>query len=343
MENIVDPLLKWYQINKRDLPWRDSNNPYYIWISEIMLQQTQVKTVIPYFQRFIQTLPDYQSLANVEDDKLMKLWEGLGYYSRARNLKVAANQIKENYKTFPQTYAQLLTLKGIGPYSAGAIASIAFNEKKPAVDGNVLRVISRVLNSEKDISLKSTFNYIFEEIEKILPVNSGDFNQALMELGATICTPKTYDCLACPIQKYCKANQTNNVAKLPIKTTKIKKKIENKTVIILTYQDEVAIVQNNEKILNNLWYFPMHDGHLSYDEVIQLYHCYDCYALADYTHIFTHLQWNMKGYVVKVDTKNEDYIWKNQLQIQNEVALPTAFKKYYEAFIEYESRSVYER
>ena len=183
MKKIVIPLLEWYQENKRDLPWRMEKDPYYVWISEVMLQQTRIETVIPYFKRFIGELPTVHDLAIVDDDKLLKYWEGLGYYNRARNLKKAAIKIVSQYNgEFPQTFEDICSLPGIGEYTAGAIASIAYDEPVPAVDGNVLRVVSRVVASKKDVLEAKTKKEFTEKLQKIMPKQAGDFNEGLMEL-----------------------------------------------------------------------------------------------------------------------------------------------------------------
>lgn len=344
MKKIVKPLLNWYHENKRDLPWRKTKDPYHIWISEIMLQQTRVDTVIPYYHRFVATLPTYHDLAKVEEEKLLKLWEGLGYYSRARNLKVAANQVLEKFDHFPNCYEDLIQLKGIGPYSAGAISSISSNEKRSAIDGNVLRVVSRVRNSDKDITLKSTFNEINDCLIEIMPKNSGDFNQALMELGATICTYQGYQCEKCPIKKYCGAYQNQTQSLIPVKNKKITRKIIKKTILIFVYEDEIAIEKNKTKtVLYDMWQFPNLDYHLSYEDVIKNYDTIHCFELNKRKHIFSHLEWHMCAFVVEVNHKNKEFSWKSILEINNEIALPNVYKRYYDDYIEYKSRRDYER
>lgn len=217
-------LLAWYDKNKRVLPWRDVNNPYYTWVSEIMLQQTQVKTVIPYFLNFMAVFPTIGDLAKADDEALMNAWEGLGYYSRARNMRAAARTIVEQFAgQFPMDYDTILSLKGIGPYTAGAIVSIAFNQPYPAVDGNVLRVYSRLYAIEEDIRLPKTQRCIQEKVaDTISQERPGDFNQALMDLGSQICTPKNPDCSRCPLNEMCLAYQEGKAASLPYKKPKPK-------------------------------------------------------------------------------------------------------------------------
>ena len=212
LKQIVEPLIKWYGQEGRKLPWREVKNPYHIWISEIMLQQTKIEAVKKYYDRFIQELPTIQDLAKVEEDKLLKLWEGLGYYNRARNLKKAAIQIEEKFNgKMPKTYQDLITLAGIGEYTAGAIISIVFNQKVPAVDGNVLRVVSRVTKSKKDVLLPETKKEMTRKIQEILPKQAGTFNEAIMELGETICIPNGEPlCDRCPLVNICLAKTEKN-------------------------------------------------------------------------------------------------------------------------------------
>ena len=225
LEEIVRPLVKWYRDNKRILPWRDKDNAYYTWVSEIMLQQTRVEAVKPYFQRFITELPDIQSLAECPEEKLLKLWEGLGYYNRVRNMQEAAKTVKDEYNgRLPEDYQALLSLKGIGSYTAGAIASIAYGEKVPAVDGNVLRVISRITESTEDISRQSVRRKIEQQVSQIMPSDCpGDFNQALMDLGSSICIPNGEPfCENCPWEAVCQAHKYGRETDFPVKAKKKK-------------------------------------------------------------------------------------------------------------------------
>ena len=219
LQEIVEPLLAWYQKNKRELPWRDRENAYYTWVSEIMLQQTRVEAVKPYFTRFIEELPDVEALAGCPEKKLMKLWEGLGYYNRVRNMQEAAQTVVAHYEgKLPESYQELLKLKGIGSYTAGAVASIAYGIPVPAVDGNVLRVISRITESREDIMKQSVKKHMEEELKAVMPEkNPGDFNQALMELGAVICVPNgPAKCEICPVAEICLACQHQTVLELPV-------------------------------------------------------------------------------------------------------------------------------
>ncbi len=259
LKKIVIPIVKWYQNQEKTLPWKQDKEPYHIWVSEIMLQQTRVEAVKKYYTRFMEELPTIQDLANVSEEKLLKLWEGLGYYTRAKNLKKAAIQIIEDYQgKMPTSYIELLKLAGIGEYTAGAIASISYKEKVPAVDGNVLRVISRVIASKEDVLLPETKRKIAKELLQIMPEEAGDFNEGLMELGEKICMPNTIPlCEKCPIQEFCIAKKENLTAELPVRIKKQKRKIEKKTVFILKYKEEIAIRKRGKTgILANLYEFP---------------------------------------------------------------------------------------
>ena len=259
LEQIVKPIVKWYQEQEKILPWKQDKEPYHIWISEIMLQQTRIEAVKKYYTRFMKELPTIQHLAKVSDEKLLKLWEGLGYYNRAKNLKKAAIQIEENYKgQMPTSYAELLNLSGIGEYTAGAIASISYQEKVPAVDGNVLRVVSRVIASKDDVLLPETKKRITKKLLEIMPDESGDFNEGLMELGEKICLPNTIPlCEKCPIQQFCIANKEKLTNEIPVRIKKQKRKIEKRTVFIVKYKDEIAIRKREKTgILANLYEFP---------------------------------------------------------------------------------------
>ena len=259
LRKIVKPIVEWYQNQEKTLPWKQDKEPYHIWVSEIMLQQTRIEAVKKYYTKFMKELPTIHDLAVVEEEKLLKLWEGLGYYSRARNLKKAAIQIEQEYEgKMPTNYAELLKLAGIGEYTAGAIASISYKEKVPAVDGNVLRVISRVLASKEDVLLPETKRKITKALFEILPDEPGDFNEGLMELGEKVCLPNTVPlCETCPIQEFCKAHKENLTKEIPVRIKKQKQKIEKRTVFILEYQNHMAIRKREKTgILANLYEFP---------------------------------------------------------------------------------------
>lgn len=253
--------LDWYFMNARQLPWRENTDPYRIWISEIMLQQTRVDTVIDYFHRFMQTFPTIKDLANADDEKLLKVWEGLGYYSRARNLKVAANQIMDEYGgKFPQTPAEISKLKGIGPYTTGAISSIAFHLPEPAIDGNVMRVVSRLFLIEEDIAKASSRKVFDQAVRKIIPEKyPGEFNQAFMDLGSSICTPTSPKCEECPLSNFCHSMQEGIQEQFPVKTKKAKPKDQYFVAFALENNQEAYLLEKRAagRLLKDMLHFPI--------------------------------------------------------------------------------------
>lgn len=335
-------LLEWYDNNARILPWRDNPTPYRVWVSEIMLQQTRVETVKPYFENFMREVPDIQTLANISEDKLLKLWEGLGYYSRAKNLKKTARLIMEMFHgEMPSDQESLKSLPGIGPYSAGAIASIAFGNKVPAIDGNVLRVMARMTANKGDITNRFVKKEVEEIVQRILPTERiGDFNQALMELGARICLPSgTPMCPQCPVNSLCEGYQQGIVAELPVKAKKQTRRIEEKTIFLIQYEDRIAIRQRpNHGLLSNLWEFPHTEGYLSYADCEEILDKWGIIAhsiipLHEAKHIFTHLEWKMIGYLILAENidKSLDFLWATEEEIQEHYSIPSAFKAYQKA------------
>ncbi len=237
MQKTIQPLLEWFEQNKRQLPWRQDKDPYHVWVSEIMLQQTRIEAVMGYYARFIGELPNVQALSEVDDDRLLKLWEGLGYYSRARNLKRAALMIQNAYGGhFPQTFAALRKLPGIGDYTAGAIASICFDERVPAVDGNVLRVHARITGSSDNVLLPAVKKSVTAALSAIMPKEAGSFNEALMELGETVCLPAAPHCGGCPLSAVCFAYQNGMTADLPVRVKQQKRRSEKLTVLVLSHR-----------------------------------------------------------------------------------------------------------
>ena len=338
---MAGPLTNWYQENKRDLPWRHHVNAYRVWVSEIMLQQTRVEAVKPFFHRFMEALPTIQDLAEAEEDKLLKLWEGLGYYNRVRNMQKAAQQIMEEYAgDFPETYEEIAKLKGIGSYTAGAIGSFAFGIPKPAVDGNVLRVISRILASDEDIMKQSVRTKIESALEKVIPAdNPSDFNQGLIELGAVICVPNGEPkCEECPLGHLCRARALGCQMELPVKKKAKERKIEERTILVFQDGETVAIRKRPAKgLLARMYEFPNLEGHLTMDEVIA--YCKSIgltpvfvKELPEAKHIFSHIEWHMTGYAVRVDEleKNckENMIFAKPEEIQKTYSIPAAFEKY---------------
>ncbi|MBF0009712.1 A/G-specific adenine glycosylase [Enterococcus casseliflavus] len=260
IETFQETFLTWYHKEKRNLPWRATNDPYAIWISEIMLQQTRVETVIGYFYRFMEQFPTIQDLAAAEEQKLLKVWEGLGYYSRARNLKAAAQQIVVEFDgKMPNSIEEIRSLKGIGPYTAGAIGSIAFGLPEPAIDGNVMRVVSRLFCIEADIAKASSRRPFGEAMRTIIsPDEPGEFNQALMDLGSRICTPTTPKCEECPISQYCLAYAENRQTDFPVKSKKAKPKDVYYIAGAIEDQGSFLLVQRPETgLLASMWHFPL--------------------------------------------------------------------------------------
>lgn len=328
-----DALLHWYQKSKRTLPWRDNPLPYLVWVSEIMLQQTRVEAVIPYFNRFIEELPTIEALANVEEDKLYKLWEGLGYYARVRNLQKAAKIVVRDYAgVLPDNKVDLESLPGIGPYTSSAILAIAFDKQTAAVDGNVLRVFARLMAITKDIKDSNTKKMIKEQVTKLVPnKNNRDFTQALMEIGATICIPNgSPRCNLCPLSSFCIAYQKHLTGEIPVTQKKKQRTIEKITVLILKYNDLYAIRKRpNKGLLANLYEYPNISGLLTKKEVRELYpNAISIKQLPEATHIFTHKEWHMVGFQILMDEKQDGYIYVNRQVIQTEYSIPKAFRTY---------------
>lgn len=331
-------LLPWYEQNKRDLPWRQDREPYHIWVSEIMLQQTRVEAVKGYYTRFLAALPDIPALAACGDDALHKLWEGLGYYSRVRNLKKAAQQIVSAYGgVFPRDYGSVRSLPGIGPYTAGAICSIAFDLPTPAVDGNVLRVVARLWDDGTPIDTPEMKQAVTQALEAVYPAQAGLFTQALMELGATVCGPnRTPDCPRCPCAAHCLGYAHGTAAALPAKLPKREKRQEEKTVFILQCDGCFALRRRPPKgLLAGLWEFPNVPGTLAPEAAIGL--------LGDWNlrpseleksitrkHIFTHIVWEMRGIYAQVREKAPEFTWMTPGEIDTQAALPTAFRLFWE-------------
>ncbi len=337
LQTIVNPLLGWYKTHRRELPWRVDKDPYHVWVSEIMLQQTRVEAVIKYYSRFIETLPDVESLSEVPEDRLLKLWEGLGYYSRARNLKKAAEKIVRDLGgVFPDTSASLRKLPGVGAYTAGAIASICFQEKVTAVDGNVLRVVARVTGSRENVLLPEVKKQTEAGLLEVLPDNAGDFNEAMMELGETVCLPgDAARCVECPLQGECLAHRDGLTAELPVRVKQMKRRQEQRTVFLLTAEDgRTAVEKRPDKgLLAGMYQLPNVEGFLSEEEIRSAAEAWGLQVLEivfikDAKHVFTHLDWLMKGYHVKVAHPAGDFLWATPEELQQQYALPTALKPF---------------
>ena len=338
LEKLPGALLPWYRENKRDLPWRKDRNPYHIWLSEIMLQQTRVEAVKGYYARFLSALPTIEALAACDDDALHKLWEGLGYYSRVRNLKKAAQVIMTDHAgQFPTQYADILALPGIGEYTAGAICSIAFDQPRAAVDGNVLRVVSRILDDATPIDQPAFKAAVRAALEEVYPVQAGDFTQALMELGATVCGPNRQpDCAVCPCKDFCLGYQHNTAEQLPVKSPKKQRKAEDMTVFILSCDGKYAIQKRPDTgLLADLWQFPNVPGHLEAQDALTVIEQWSLHPRALHRqvlrkHIFTHIQWQMLGYYLEVAEPAGDFVWMTGSEINATAALPTAFRQFWE-------------
>ena len=329
-------LLPWYGENRRDLPWRADKDPYHVWLSEIMLQQTRVEAVRSCYVRFLRHIPTISALAAIEDEQLMKLWEGLGYYSRARNLKKAAIVIMENYGgVFPDTYERVLALPGIGSYTAGAICSIAYDLPTPAVDGNVLRVIARLTNDETPVDTPAYKAAVEKSLKEVYPTNAGDFTQALMELGATVCGPnKPPDCGACPCKDFC-CSKDCQPERLPVRLPKRQRRQEDMTVLILSCDGKYALQKRNSNgLLASMWQFPNAPGKKGIDEILVIAQNWglrpkEILRQVERKHIFTHVQWNMRAFYMEVGEQPDDFVWLSLAEIEDQIALPTAFRQFY--------------
>jgi len=340
MKQLPGALLPWFEENKRELPWRKDKEPYHVWLSEIMLQQTRVEAVKGYYARFLEALPTVQALAQADDGLLLKLWEGLGYYNRARNLKKAAVEIVTRYGgEFPKKYEEILSLPGIGEYTAGAIASICFGQPTPAVDGNVLRVIARICNEDTPIDTPAYKKSVQARLADIYPENAGEFTQALMELGATLCGPNWAPrCGECPCASFCKAHAAGTAQHLPVKAPKKDKKQEKRTVFILSCYERYALCRRPEKgLLAGLWEFPNVPGALTMQEGITVIESWGLKPVqllkkVQRQHIFTHIRWEMTGLYVEVKEPLGGFVWYTAEEIEAQAALPTAFRQFWEEF-----------
>lgn len=340
IEKINTPLLEWFKTNKRILPWREIPTPYRVWVSEIMLQQTRVEAVKPYFERFVTELPTIRDLADCNEERLLKLWEGLGYYNRVRNMQIAAKTVMQEYDgQLPPSYEELLKLKGIGHYTAGAIASIAYGIPVPAVDGNVLRVITRVTEDDTDI-MKQSFKTAMEEtLKAAMPKDAASaYNQALMELGATVCVPNGEpNCMACPLKELCITGRKGTAMQYPIKSKAKKRRLEEKTIFVIQDGSKVILNKRPKKgLLAGMYEFPNVEGHLSEEEALEYVKKLGLMPiriqkLEEAKHIFSHIEWHMNGYVVKVAQLEENDSGLLFLEAEdciNNYPVPSAFERY---------------
>ena len=334
----VESLLTWYRENARDLPWRKDITPYRVWISEIMLQQTRVEAVKPYFHRFLEAFPDVYALAEADETHLLKLWEGLGYYSRARNLQKAAIRVVTEYGgVFPSDYKELQKLPGIGSYTAGAIATIAFGIPAPAVDGNVLRVLSRIAGDSRDIMDPHTRKAAENALLQLCPAHSpGDFTQAMIELGATLCGPNTEPCCAsCPLRPWCIAFREEQTQVLPVRSKKAARRVEHRTVLLLKEHDRYMIRRRPAKgLLAGLYELPNEQGELTREQAVAFarensFQPLHIETLSPATHIFTHVEWHMTAYLMTgYFEENQNRIMASAEELAGKYAIPSAFAAY---------------
>ena len=339
---IIENLLTWYRSNRRDLPWRRTSDPYRIWISEIMLQQTRVEAVKPYYARFLEACPTVKELAEIESERLMKLWEGLGYYSRARNLQKAARTVMSEYGgRMPDTYEGLRRLCGIGDYTAGAIASIAYGIRVPAVDGNVLRVLARLCGSYEDIALPATKTAWRDALAEVVPAAAGDFTQSLIELGAVVCVPNgEARCAVCPLASRCVAAREHLTDEIPVRSAKKPRRIEKRTVLMIRDGARTALRKRPDTgLLAGLFELPNVLGHLTEDELPAYirslgFEPLRIQRLEDAKHIFTHIEWHMIAYDVRITPEFDGYHGSSgMLLVGNDdlhahYAIPSAFAAY---------------
>lgn len=334
-----DDVVEWFKLNKRELPWRENVNPYKVWVSEIMLQQTRVEAVKPYYKKFLEEIPDIQALAEIQENKLLKLWEGLGYYNRVKNMQLAAKTIERDWEgEFPLEYKDILSLKGIGTYTAGAISAFAYHQPLAAVDGNVLRVLSRLTGDDSDITKEKVKLRYKNNIEEIIPNGeASNYNQGLIEIGALICIPNGKPkCEECPMEKSCITNKEKLWEEIPVKKVTKKRRIEELTFVLFRDVDKVAINKRSEKgLLGGMYEFPNFKGHLTSKELIIESKKLGMEAIKIEEigigkHIFSHVEWNIKAYIVKVDELenkcNKGYEFVHPEKIQSEYAIPSAFK-----------------
>lgn len=347
LPDILPPLLQWYpaQADNRQLPWRESPSPYHTWLSEIMLQQTRASAVIPYYERFLDALPDIPALAAADETLLMKLWQGLGYYSRARNLQKAARIIMDRHHgKLPQDQSALQNLPGIGPYTAGAIGAIAWGKPWPAVDGNVLRIVSRVLASSADIASARTRRAVTDALSPLYPSGSsaGALNQAFMDLGATICLPHgAPHCPRCPLAALCLAHEAGREQDFPVKKAARPRRVEQYTVLLLRQGNTYALHQRPKKgLLAGLWEFPNLPGKAARQQIRKYLRQYGLTAdslvpLPEARHIFSHVEWKLSGWLIClaapcciVADSSLPLRWVTPQEIAKTYSVPAAFSHY---------------
>lgn len=348
LEQLTEPLLEWYSRHARVLPWRENPQPYRVWVSEIMLQQTRVEAVRPYFERFLKELPDVAALADCKEERLLKLWEGLGYYNRVRSMQAAARTIMAEYGgTLPADYDALLKLKGIGRYTAGAIASIAYGIPVPAVDGNVLRILMRVSEDDSDIMKQSVRAEVEQQLLPVIPKErAGMFTQAMMELGATVCVPNGEPkCMECPWNGFCLAKAHGSYAQIPVKGKAKPRKIEDKTILLICDGKKVLLHRRPKRgLLAGMYEFPNLSGHVSPEEALACVRekklmpmkmePLKIEPLEEARHIFSHIEWHMTGYMIRIAQLEtgtgceSEYVFAEAAVSEEKYAIPSAFARY---------------
>ncbi len=334
----IPRITAWYAACRRALPWRQEPTPYHVWISEIMLQQTRIEAVLGYYARFLRELPTVEALAAVEEDRLLKLWEGLGYYSRARNLKKAAQQVVEQYGgRLPEPAAELKKLPGIGDYTAGAIASIAYGRPEPAVDGNVLRVLARILEYPEDVMQPAVRRRMAELLRAEYPAGeeAGLLTEGIMELGETLCIPNGAPrCELCPVRDCCRAGRNGTADRFPVKSPPRERRIEERTVLLLRCGGEYAIRRRADRgLLAGLWEFPNLEGFYSLEEIAAELtrpgaRPLVCASCGTARHVFTHVEWHMQGCCVDCAERWGDFTWCSPGEIAANYSIPVAFRAY---------------
>ena len=331
--DFADAVIDWYQNNRRSIPWREDPSPYHTWLSEIMCQQTRIETVIPYYLNFIEEVPDIESLSELSEDRLMKLWQGLGYYSRARNLQKAAQVIvTRHHGVFPGSYEEVLALPGIGTYTAGAILSMAFQQNYAAVDGNVLRILTRCNADIDDISLEATKKKYKAEIEALPKDRPGDFNQGLMDIGATICIPNGEPlCSRCPLKEKCLAHLRQIETQFPVKAPRSVRKEENYTVFLIFQNGKILLRKRSGRgLLANLYEFKNVPGFLSPEEVRLNFPEARISSGKQLDFVFTHKTWHMKSYVLTTENylPEEGELLVTPEELSGRYSIPTAFAQF---------------
>ncbi|WP_064221141.1 A/G-specific adenine glycosylase [Anoxybacillus flavithermus] len=346
IEQFQHDLIHWFVKEQRDLPWRKEKDPYKIWVSEVMLQQTRVDTVIPYFYKFIEKFPTLDALADAEEKEVLKAWEGLGYYSRIRNLHAAVKEVKEKYNgCVPASKEQFSSLKGVGPYTTGAVLSIAYDIPEPAVDGNVMRVLSRIFYITDDIAKGSTRKKFEQLVSCIIAHdNPSDFNQALMELGALICTPKNPSCLLCPVQRHCRAFTEGMEKQLPVKTkAKAPKHVAFRAIVLVNEDGNILIEKRpSSGLLANLWQFPNDEHAPTADDQTFIKEISERYGvvirsvqqIGTFQHVFSHVVWHIEAYKGEAIGLTVDIPTRRWVTIEElaSYAFPVVYQKIWQAY-----------